>query len=162
MPRPDKTIAKGSVAALRCTHPLAPSRCRTFPLIRKLALAPGRSSSSRMPILKGVGRNNEHLYPSFPYTSYQRMSLDDVRDLYAFLKTVPPETTPSEPHPLPFPFNIPQEHRRSGSSSSSRASRSSPIPPETRVQSRRLPGRGARALRRMSQRSQYSRRHQTI
>jgi mono/diheme cytochrome c family protein len=57
-------------------------------------------------VLKGVGRNNEHLYPSFPYTSYQRMSLDDVRDLYAFLKTVPPETTPSEPHSLPFPFNI--------------------------------------------------------
>ena len=57
-------------------------------------------------VLKGVGRNNEHLYPSFPYTSYQRMSPDDVRDLYAFLKTVPPETTPSEPHALPFPFNI--------------------------------------------------------
>ena len=57
-------------------------------------------------MLRGVGRNNEHLYPSFPYTSYQRMSLDDVRDLYAFLKSVPPETTPSEPHQLPFPFNI--------------------------------------------------------
>ena len=57
-------------------------------------------------VLKGVGRNNEHLYPSFPYTSYQRMRLDDIRDLYAFLKTVPPDTTPSEPHQLPFPFNI--------------------------------------------------------
>jgi mono/diheme cytochrome c family protein len=57
-------------------------------------------------ILKGVGRNNEHLYPSFPYTSYQRMSLEDVRDLYAFLKMVPPETPPSEPHELPFPFNF--------------------------------------------------------
>jgi mono/diheme cytochrome c family protein len=57
-------------------------------------------------ILRGVGRNNEHLYPSFPYTSYQRMSLDDVRDLFAFLKTLPPETTPSEPHLLPFPFSV--------------------------------------------------------
>src|SRR6476661_6107420 len=57
-------------------------------------------------ILRGVGRNNEHLYPSFPYTSYQRMSLDDVRDLFAFLKTLPPETTPSEPHQLPFPFSF--------------------------------------------------------
>ena len=37
-------------------------------------------------MLKGVGPDSEHLYPSFPYTSYQRMSLDDVRDLYAFLK----------------------------------------------------------------------------
>ena len=40
-------------------------------------------------MLRGVGRNGEHLYPSFPYTSYQRMALDDVRDLFAFLKTLP-------------------------------------------------------------------------
>jgi len=57
-------------------------------------------------MLKGVGPNNEHLYPSFPFASYQRMALDDVRDLHAFLKTLPPDTTPSEPHQLPFPFNI--------------------------------------------------------
>jgi len=57
-------------------------------------------------VLKGVGRNNEHLYPSFPYTSYQRMSLDDARDLFAFLKTLPPDASPSEPHLLPFPFNV--------------------------------------------------------
>jgi mono/diheme cytochrome c family protein len=57
-------------------------------------------------MLRGVGRNGEHLYPSFPYTSYQRMALDDVRDLFAFLKTLPAVATPSEPHALPFPFDI--------------------------------------------------------
>lgn len=57
-------------------------------------------------MLKGVGRNGEHLYPSFPYTSYQRMSLDDVRDLFAYLRSLPSVATPSEPHRLPFPFNI--------------------------------------------------------
>jgi mono/diheme cytochrome c family protein len=57
-------------------------------------------------MLRGVGRNGEHLYPAFPYTSYQRMALNDVRDLYAFLKTLPAEATPSEPHQLPFPFNV--------------------------------------------------------
>jgi mono/diheme cytochrome c family protein len=57
-------------------------------------------------MLRGVGRNGEHLYPSFPYTSYQRMRLDDVRDLYAFLKTLPPDATPSAPHQLPFPFTV--------------------------------------------------------
>jgi mono/diheme cytochrome c family protein len=57
-------------------------------------------------MLKGVGPNNQHLYPSFPYTSYQRMSVDDVRDLHAFLKSLPPVKTPSEAHQLPFPFNI--------------------------------------------------------
>jgi mono/diheme cytochrome c family protein len=57
-------------------------------------------------MLRGVGRNGEHLYPAFPYTSYQRMVVDDLRDLFAFLKTLPPETVPSEPHALPFPFNV--------------------------------------------------------
>jgi mono/diheme cytochrome c family protein len=57
-------------------------------------------------MLRGIGRKGEHLYPAFPYTSYQRMALDDVRDLFAFLKTLPAETTPSAPHQLPFPFNV--------------------------------------------------------
>jgi mono/diheme cytochrome c family protein len=57
-------------------------------------------------MLRGIGRNGEHLYPAFPYTSYQRMTLDDVRDLFAFLKTLPPQARPSEPHELPFPFNV--------------------------------------------------------
>jgi mono/diheme cytochrome c family protein len=57
-------------------------------------------------MLRGVGRSGEHLYPAFPYTSYQRMRLEDVRDLFAFLKTLPAEATPSAPHDLGFPFNV--------------------------------------------------------
>jgi mono/diheme cytochrome c family protein len=57
-------------------------------------------------VLRGAGRNGEHLYPAFPYTSYQRMKLEDVRDLYAFMRTLPPDATPSQPHALPFPFSF--------------------------------------------------------
>jgi mono/diheme cytochrome c family protein len=57
-------------------------------------------------MLRGIGRRGEHLYPAFPYTTYQRMKLDDVRDLFAFIKTLPAETVASEPHALAFPFNI--------------------------------------------------------
>jgi mono/diheme cytochrome c family protein len=57
-------------------------------------------------MLRGVGAVGEHLYPAFPYSSYQRMALDDVRDLYAFLKSVPADARPSEPHQLSFPFNL--------------------------------------------------------
>ncbi len=57
-------------------------------------------------MLRGIGRNGEHLYPAFPYTSYQRMALDDVRDLHAFMRTLPAEARPSEPHELPFPFSV--------------------------------------------------------
>ena len=57
-------------------------------------------------MLRGIGRNGEHLFPSFPYTSYQRMPIEDVRDVFAFLKTVPAENRASENHRLSFPFNI--------------------------------------------------------
>lgn len=55
---------------------------------------------------RGVGRKGEHLYPAFPYTSYQRMRVDDVRDLFAFLKTLPADSRLSEAHQVPFPFNV--------------------------------------------------------
>ena len=55
---------------------------------------------------RGVGRSGEHLYPAFPYTSYQRMRLDDVRDLFAYLKTLPAVVKVSEPHELSFPFTF--------------------------------------------------------
>lgn len=57
-------------------------------------------------MLKGTSPAGEHLYPAFPYTSYQRMRLDDVRDLFAYLKTLPPVTGKVRDHELPFPFNI--------------------------------------------------------
>lgn len=57
-------------------------------------------------MLKGTAPDGSHLYPAFPYTSYQRMKLDDVRDLYAYLRTLPAVADASKPHELPFPFNI--------------------------------------------------------
>jgi len=54
----------------------------------------------------GVGRGGEHLYPAFPYTSYQRMSVEDIIDLKAYLDTLPPSANNPPPHELPFPFNI--------------------------------------------------------
>ena len=54
----------------------------------------------------GVSPGGVHLYPAFPYTSYQRMRVEDIIDLKAFLDTLPKVATPSQPHELPFPFNI--------------------------------------------------------
>ncbi|MBO3759318.1 cytochrome c [Ciceribacter sp. L1K22] len=55
---------------------------------------------------RGVGREGEHLYPSFPYNSYSRMSPKDVNDLFGFLKTLPASDAVAPAHELPFPFNI--------------------------------------------------------
>jgi mono/diheme cytochrome c family protein len=57
-------------------------------------------------MVKGTSPEGLHLFPAFPYTSYQRMRLDDVRDLYAHMKTLPAVQDKSKPHDVPFPFNI--------------------------------------------------------
>ncbi len=55
---------------------------------------------------RGVGRNGEHLYPSFPYGSYARMTPKDINDLFGFLKTLPASEAVAPAHELPFPFNV--------------------------------------------------------
>jgi mono/diheme cytochrome c family protein len=55
---------------------------------------------------RGVGRDGEHLYPSFPYTSYVRMTPADVNDLYGYLQTLPASDNVTPPHDLPFPYNL--------------------------------------------------------
>jgi len=57
-------------------------------------------------MLKGVSPAGEHYYPAFPYTSYQRMTVSDVRDLFAYMKTLPADATANRPHDLPFPFTV--------------------------------------------------------
>jgi mono/diheme cytochrome c family protein len=55
---------------------------------------------------RGVSPEGEHYYPAFPYVSYARMTLADVSDLYAFMKTLPSVAGLAPDHELPFPFNI--------------------------------------------------------
>jgi mono/diheme cytochrome c family protein len=57
-------------------------------------------------LMKGTSPSGEHYYPAFPYTSYQRMEINDVRDLFAYLKTLLPVSGAVRDHDLPFPFNI--------------------------------------------------------
>jgi mono/diheme cytochrome c family protein len=55
---------------------------------------------------KGTAPDGSHYYPAFPYTSYQRMKLEDVRDLFAYLKTLPPVEGKPRDHDLPFHLKI--------------------------------------------------------
>ena len=54
----------------------------------------------------GVSPSGQHLYPAFPYTSYQAMRTEDLRDLFAYLKTLPAVSGAAPDHVLKFPFNI--------------------------------------------------------
>src|ERR1700712_4836396 len=57
-------------------------------------------------VLKGTSPERTHYFPAFPYTSYQHAKVEDIRDLFAYLKTLAPVSGKVRDHDVPFPFNI--------------------------------------------------------
>ena len=57
-------------------------------------------------VMHGVSPDGQHYFPAFPYTSYQHARREDVLDLFAYLKTLPPVAGKVRDHDLPFPFSI--------------------------------------------------------
>ena len=57
-------------------------------------------------VMRGVSPEGTHYFPAFPYPSYAHAKLEDVRDLFAFLKTLPQVSGKVRDHDVPFPFNI--------------------------------------------------------
>lgn len=57
-------------------------------------------------VTQGTSPEGEHLFPAFPYTSFQRMKRDDVRDLFAYIKSLPPVPGRAHENAVPFPLNI--------------------------------------------------------
>ncbi|MBV2361129.1 cytochrome c [Thalassococcus sp. CAU 1522] len=57
-------------------------------------------------VMRGVSPDGQHYFPAFPYTAYEKMTPGDLADLWAFLRSLPPSSEPSQPHEVGFPFNI--------------------------------------------------------
>ncbi|WP_407169479.1 c-type cytochrome [Bradyrhizobium sp. ORS 111] len=57
-------------------------------------------------VMKGISPSGTHYFPAFPYPSYRHAKINDVRDLFAYLKTLPAVAGKVRDHDLPFPFNI--------------------------------------------------------
>jgi mono/diheme cytochrome c family protein len=57
-------------------------------------------------LISGVSPDGRHYYPVLPYTSYVHMQPEDVADLMAYLRSLPPVQGRPPPHELPFPLNI--------------------------------------------------------
>jgi len=58
-------------------------------------------------VRKGVARDGRRLYPAMPYPSYQKMSDDDIKALYAYFTTaVEPASQPDKPSQIPSPLNM--------------------------------------------------------
>jgi mono/diheme cytochrome c family protein len=57
-------------------------------------------------MIGGVSPQHSHYYPVFPYPSYTGMNLQDIKDLMAYLRTLPPVAGRSPPHELSLLFRI--------------------------------------------------------
>src|SRR5262245_14529857 len=57
-------------------------------------------------MVKGTAPDGRHYFPAFPYSSYQYMKHEDLRDLFAYLKTLPAVQGRVRDHDVPFPYNV--------------------------------------------------------
>lgn len=57
-------------------------------------------------VMRGVLPGGAHVYPALPYDAYAKADLQDMVDLTAYLRTLPPDATPNLPNEVTFPFSI--------------------------------------------------------
>jgi mono/diheme cytochrome c family protein len=57
-------------------------------------------------LMSGVSPLGQHYYPALPYVDYAHMTIEDVRDLMAYLRTLQPVKDKPPPHELYFPMTI--------------------------------------------------------
>ncbi len=54
----------------------------------------------------GISPAGEHYFPAFPYGSFTKIRDRDLRDLRAYIFSLPAVARPSKPHQLNFPFGF--------------------------------------------------------
>jgi mono/diheme cytochrome c family protein len=54
----------------------------------------------------GERPDGANLFPVFPYTSFTKISDADLKDLWAYLRTVTPVAQPNREHNVSFPFSV--------------------------------------------------------
>ena len=55
---------------------------------------------------EGVDDEGDQLFPVFPFTSFTKMTDADIRDLWAYMRSVTPVAVESREHEIGFPFNL--------------------------------------------------------
>ncbi len=56
-------------------------------------------------LAEGLAPDGEHYFPAFPYSSYTRMTAQDVADLKVYLDSIPPVARSNRPHEVSWPFS---------------------------------------------------------
>ena len=54
----------------------------------------------------GVRPDGAHYFSAFPYPSFTLITDADARDLWAYFRSLPPDSRASRPHDLTFPFGL--------------------------------------------------------
>ena len=54
----------------------------------------------------GISPNGTHYFPVFPFSAYTKMTTSDMKDLRAYIFSLPPASVPNKPHKINFPFNM--------------------------------------------------------
>jgi mono/diheme cytochrome c family protein len=54
----------------------------------------------------GTSPNGDHYFPVFPYTTFTKMTDQGMKDLRAYIFSLPAVASPNKPHDIGFPFNI--------------------------------------------------------
>lgn len=57
-------------------------------------------------LTEGLSPDGQHYFPSFPYTFYTRLTDQDIADLWAAVRSVPPAANQPPEHGLRFPFGF--------------------------------------------------------
>jgi mono/diheme cytochrome c family protein len=55
-------------------------------------------------IRHGRRPDGANYFPAFPYPSFTKIADNDLRDIWAYLRTLPPSSRVNQPHDLRFPF----------------------------------------------------------
>ncbi|MGF7162672.1 mono/diheme cytochrome c family protein [Rhodoligotrophos appendicifer] len=57
-------------------------------------------------VRNGIRADGKYLYPGMPFDSYTKITDDDMKALWAYVKTIPAVSRPDMPNGLEFPFNV--------------------------------------------------------
>ena len=55
---------------------------------------------------RGVRPDGTHLYPAFPYTSFAKLTDEDIASIFLYMQTIEPVSAPVKENDLDFPYNL--------------------------------------------------------
>ncbi|MDB5553755.1 MAG: cycG [Rhizobium sp.] len=101
--QPDRLLLGGGLAL---ASPYGTFRVPNISMDKTDGIGSWRTRDLANALLSGVSPRGTHYYPSFPYSSFAKMTVADVRDPMAFLRTLPAVAGRAPPHDPALLFRI--------------------------------------------------------